>query len=98
MANSAISQLPLSAGANTNDLLVKDNASTGPTQRMPLSQILALTSQSVQTQNLYNVTLAGNTAGVLAQISSGTMTLAGGNNITLSQAGNAVTISAASQS
>jgi hypothetical protein len=51
-------------------------------------------AQSVQTQNLHNVTLSGNTAGVMAQISSGTLTLAGGNNITLSQAGNAVTISA----
>jgi hypothetical protein len=50
-------------------------------------------SESVQTQNLHNVTLSGNTAGVMAQISSGTMTLAGGANITLSQAGNAVTIS-----
>ena len=39
------------------------------------------------------VTLDGNTAGALADISSGTMTLAGGNNITLSQAGNAITIS-----
>lgn len=55
-------------------------------------------AQSVQTQNLHDVTLAGNTAGVLALISSGTMTLAGGNNVTLSQAGNAVTISGASQS
>jgi hypothetical protein len=54
-----------------------------------------LTAQSVQTQNLHNVTLSGNTAGALAHISSGTMTLAGGNNITLSQAGNAVTISGA---
>lgn len=52
------------------------------------------TSQSVQTQNLHDVTLAGNTSGALALISSGTMTLAGGNNITLSQNGNAVTISA----
>lgn len=52
-------------------------------------------NQTVQTQNLHNVTLSGNTAGAMAQISSGTMTLAGGNNITLSQAGNAVTISAA---
>lgn len=50
-------------------------------------------TESVQTQNLHNVTLSGNTAGAMAQISSGTMTLAGGNNITLSQAGNAVTIS-----
>lgn len=53
----------------------------------------ASTSQSVQTQNLHNLTLSGNTAGVMAQISSGTLTLAGGANITLSQAGNAVTIS-----
>lgn len=51
-------------------------------------------NQSVQTQNVHNVTLSGNTAGVMAQISSGVMTLAGGNNITLSQNGNAVTISA----
>ena len=43
----------------------------------------------------HNVSLAGNTAGALAEISSGTLTLAGGNNITLSQAGNAVTISGA---
>lgn len=50
-------------------------------------------NQTVQTQNLHNVTLAGNTAGVLAHVSSGTLTLAGGNNITLSQNGNAVTIS-----
>ncbi|MEK7152988.1 MAG: hypothetical protein AAB834_03510, partial [Patescibacteria group bacterium] len=50
-------------------------------------------AQTVQTQNLHNVTLSGNTAGVMAQVSSGTMTLAGGNNITLSQNGNAVTIS-----
>ena len=49
-------------------------------------------TQTVQTQNLHNVTLSGNTAGAMAQISSGTMTLAGGSNITLSQAGNAVTI------
>jgi len=50
-------------------------------------------AQTVQTQNLHNVTLSGNTTGTLAAISSGTMTLAGGNNITLSQVGNAITIS-----
>lgn len=55
----------------------------------------SVNSQTVQTQNVVDVTLSGNTAGVLALISSGTMTLAGGNNVTLSQAGNAVTISAA---
>ena len=40
-----------------------------------------------------NVTIASNTAGVGALASTGTLTLAGGNNITLSQAGNAITIS-----
>ena len=50
-------------------------------------------SQSVQTQNLIDVTIAGNTAGTLALISSGTLTLAGGNNLTLSQDGNVITIS-----
>lgn len=38
--------------------------------------------------------ISGNTAGVTALISSGTYYLAGGNNITLSQAGNSVTVSA----
>ncbi|TAK89695.1 hypothetical protein EPO04_01150 [Patescibacteria group bacterium] len=52
-------------------------------------------NQTVQTQNLQNVTLSGNTAGVMANVSSGTLTLAGGNNITLSQNGNAVTVSGA---
>ena len=52
-------------------------------------------NQSEQTQNVVDVSLSGNTSGVLALISSGTMTLAGGNNITVSQAGNAVTISGA---
>ena len=50
-------------------------------------------NQSVQTQNVHNVTIAGNTAGVGAAISSGTLSLAGGNNITISQNGNALTIS-----
>lgn len=54
---------------------------------------VSVAAQTVQTQNLHNVTLSGNTAGVLAAISSGTMTIAGGNNITVSQNGNAFTIS-----
>lgn len=40
-----------------------------------------------------DISLAGNTVGALANISSGTFFLAGGNNITLSQNGNSVTIS-----
>lgn len=63
-------------------------------QRIDIS-VAAPVAQTVQTQNLHNVTLSGNTAGVMAHISSGTLTLAGGNNITLSQNGNAVTISGA---
>lgn len=42
--------------------------------------------------------LSGNTAGVLANISTGTMYLAGGDNVTLSQNANSVTISGANQS
>lgn len=53
-----------------------------------------ITTQTVQTQNAVDVTLGGNTSGVLALISSGTLFLAGGNNVTLSQNGNSVTISA----
>lgn len=54
-------------------------------------------TQTVQTQNLHDVSLGGNTSGTLALVSSGTLILAGGNNITLSQVGNAVTISAANE-
>jgi len=51
--------------------------------------------QSQQTQNIVRgVVIGGNTSGATASITSGTMTLAGGNNITLSQNGNAITISA----
>lgn len=52
-------------------------------------------AQSVQTQNCVDVTLAGNSTSAGAGyilISSGTMTLAGGANVTLSQNGNAVTV------
>ena len=72
-------------------------------QNITLSQItgaagatvtISAFSQTVQTQNLVDISLGGNTSGTLALISSGTMILAGGNNITLSQVGNAVTISA----
>lgn len=52
-------------------------------------------SQTVQTQNVVDLSLAGNTAGALALISSGTAIFAGGNNITLSQNGQSITISGA---
>jgi hypothetical protein len=57
-----------------------------------------LTINVQQTTELLAATISGNTSGALAGISSGTLTLAGGNNITLSQAGNAVTISAFTES
>jgi hypothetical protein len=41
-----------------------------------------------------NASFGGNTAGVLSLVSTGTLFLAGGNNVTLSQNGNSVTISA----
>lgn len=44
------------------------------------------------------VTLGGNTSGALALVSTGTLHLAGGNNITLSQNGQSVTVSAFNQS
>lgn len=40
-----------------------------------------------------NAAVRGNTSGVVATVATGTLLLAGGNNVTLSQAGNAVTIS-----
>jgi hypothetical protein len=44
-----------------------------------------------------NATIAGNTAGVGTLVSTGTLALAGGNNITLSQNGNTVSIAAPTQ-
>jgi len=68
---------------------------TGPAgATITISGSAVTTPQSVQTQNRFNLTLAGNTLGVLQEVSSGTLTLAGGANITLSQNGNAITISA----
>ena len=43
------------------------------------------------------VAITGNTSGALATITTGTMFMAGGNNVTLSQNGNSITFSAANQ-
>lgn len=43
----------------------------------------------------FNATISGNTAGAGSLVSAGTLSLVGGNNITLSQNGNAITISGA---
>jgi hypothetical protein len=58
------------------------------------SEIIIDATQSVQTQNLMcaSILTAGNTTGTMTIISSGTMQLAGGNNITLSQNGQCITI------
>lgn len=77
------------AGGNNVTLSQSLNASSG-------TITISAANQTVQTQNLHNLTLAGNSTSAGAgyiQVSSGTLTLAGGNNITLSQNGNAVTIS-----
>lgn len=76
----------LFAGGNNVTLSQSTNGASG-------TITVSAANQTVQTQNLHNVTLSGNTAGAMAQVSSGTLTLAGGNNVTLSQNGNAVTVS-----
>lgn len=55
-------------------------------------------TQTQQTQGLFQLVIGGNTSGATASVSSGTATLFGGSNITLNQAGNAITINAQSQS
>lgn len=92
-----ISNINLSAGTTSGNLsaAVFSN-SNGVSFGLNGSTLTgSVAAQSVQTQNLHNITLAGNTSGVMAQVSSGTLSLAGGNNITLSQNGNAITISGA---
>src|SRR5947207_2229744 len=92
----------LSVGGNTAGtpaLISSGTALWAGGQNVTLSQngqaiTISAAPQSVQTQNMADITLAGNTAGTLALVSSGTLTLAGGNNIVLSQNGNVVTISA----
>lgn len=73
-------------------------AGTNNTAGFTLAVPPYITAQTTQTQNLIDVSLSGNTAGALALVSSGTMILAGGNNITLSQNAQSITISGAAQS
>jgi hypothetical protein len=72
-------------------------AGTNNTAGFTLAVPPFITVQTAQTQNVIDVSLSGNTSGALALISSGTMVLAGGNNVTLSQNAQSVTISAAAQ-
>jgi hypothetical protein len=85
MANSKISDLPAGAPAQSGDLI--PIARGGANFNLLAGQIAGLASA-------INVSLGGNTAGALALVSSGTLFLAGGNNVTLSQNGQSVTISA----
>jgi hypothetical protein len=74
---------------------------SGATGAGGMSVSIVGATQTAQTQNCVDLSLAGNStsAGVgYALISSGTAILAGGNNITLSQNGQSVTISAFAQS
>lgn len=94
-AGAYLTTAALSNHSHGNPTLALTNL-TGTTASASNGLTLSLSgnaAQTVQTQNLHNMTLSGNTAGAMAHISSGTLTLAGGNNITLSQNGNAVTIS-----
>jgi hypothetical protein len=78
-----------SAGANVGISMTHNSAG--------LNLSITNPAQTEQTQSRFNLTLAGNSTSAGAGyilISSGVMTLAGGNNITLSQNGNAVTVSA----
>ncbi|HSZ58560.1 MAG TPA: hypothetical protein VK797_23030 [Tepidisphaeraceae bacterium] len=100
-ANAAAAPVNFSAGANSGNLgSVVFSNSNNVSFGLNGSTITATASQSVQTQNCVDATLAGNSTSAGAGyvlISSGTMTLAGGNNVTLSQNGNAVTVSAFTQ-
>lgn len=94
-AADGVNAFVVNGGASTASTTLALSNSNNVTFGLNAGTITASASfnQTAQTQNLHNVSLSGNTAGVMAQISSGTMTLAGGNNVTLSQNGNAVTIS-----
>ena len=95
--------IDLSLSGNTTGTLALISSGTGILaggNNITLSQngqsiTISAANQSVQTQSLINLSLGGNTAGVLTLVSSGTALLAGGNNITLSQNGQSITISGA---
>lgn len=87
------------AGSNTtyNTGTVEFTGSNMVTVKSSANQRVVIdATQTVQTQNLFDLTLSGNStsggAGY-ALVSSGTLSLAGGPNITLSQDGNKVSIS-----
>lgn len=86
MPDAKISDLPAGGDPQDTDEFVVARGATNVS--------LAWSSLSnAATRNNVALTIGGNTAGAGALVSTGTLTLAGGNNITVSQAGNAITIS-----
>lgn len=97
-AQTGISGVQVSNTTYSSGTITFQNAngiSFGSSGANGISASYTVPTQSVQTQNLIDVSLSGNTSGALALVSSGTMILAGGNNITLSQNGQSITISGA---
>lgn len=88
MGVSHIKTSPIADGTNT-DLIRPSDWNSAHTYNISHSELGGSSAHHI------DVTISGNTSGALAGISSGTLTLAGGNNITISQAGNALTISGA---
>ena len=88
MANEKISELPAGSPAQPSDAI--PIARGGQNFSIAVSDI----GGGGGGGGGVNITLGGNTAGVLSLVSTGTLFLAGGNNVTLSQNGNSVTISA----
>jgi hypothetical protein len=93
MADQKISDLPDGGDPqDTDDFVVARGATNNKVAWSSMSNavVTAMTASQIA------ASADGNTAGALALVSSGTLILAGGNNITLSQAGNAITISGVS--
>jgi hypothetical protein len=86
VANEKISELPAGSPAQPSDAI--------PIARGGNNFSIAVSDIGGGGGGGVNVSLGGNTAGVLSNVSTGTLFLAGGNNVTLSQNGNSVTISA----
>ena len=88
MANEKISELPAGSPAQPSDAI--PIARGGANFSIAVSDI----GGGGGGGGGINASFGGNTAGVLSLVSTGTLFLAGGNNVTLSQNGNSVTISA----
>ena len=71
-----------------------NNISFGMANSSVITASASYPAQTLQTDHIINsVVLSGNISGIATTISSGALSLAGGNNITLSQVGNAIIFS-----